>query len=241
MNRHSRLLYTRQWIRLIVSGLLGVLLLAGADSRVRANGYPGAALFTFQCGSGVITFFYQGTPVLQANLGQVAAAVGAARASGQNQLIVYGEPASVWGLTTNEIQIHLNSNPDGTKLVISANACGTLAPVGGVPTTPNTPYYGSAVAYAEVTGSGRAYAYAQVTPYGSFAYAAAVGTGQVAAGAQTTGASTLPSGQRVYTVQSGDTLYRIAVRFGTTLDVLAALNGLSNPNMIQVGQVIYLP
>jgi len=238
MNRHSSPPYTRQFMRLIISGLLVVLLLAGADFRVRATGYPGAALFTFQCSAGAITFFYQGTAILQANLGQIASALAAAKATRQNQLVVPSEPASLYVLTTDEMQIHLNSNPDATKLIISVNVCGALnlvAPAYG------SPYYGSAVAYAEVTGSGHAIAYAQVTPYGSIAYASATGTGQVSAGAQTTGGGGNPTGQHTYVVQSGDTLYRIAVRFGTTVAVLVSLNGLTNPNLIQVGQVIYLP
>jgi LysM repeat protein len=41
-----------------------------------------------------------------------------------------------------------------------------------------------------------------------------------------------------YTVRSGDTLYRIAVRFGTSVAALTNLNGLSNPNRIYAGQVL---
>jgi nucleoid-associated protein YgaU len=44
-----------------------------------------------------------------------------------------------------------------------------------------------------------------------------------------------------YTVSSGDTLSNIAARFGTTVDVLCQLNGITNPNMIFVGQVLKLP
>lgn len=40
----------------------------------------------------------------------------------------------------------------------------------------------------------------------------------------------------VYIVQPGDTLARIAARFGTTVSALVALNGLSNPDRIWVGQ-----
>lgn len=40
----------------------------------------------------------------------------------------------------------------------------------------------------------------------------------------------------VYTVVSGDTLFRIAVRYNTTVATLAQLNGIVNPNRIQVGQ-----
>ena len=39
-----------------------------------------------------------------------------------------------------------------------------------------------------------------------------------------------------YTVKSGDTLSGIASRYGTTYQAIAALNGLSNPNLIYPGQ-----
>lgn len=41
-----------------------------------------------------------------------------------------------------------------------------------------------------------------------------------------------------YTVQSGDTLSSIAAKFGTNYQMLASLNGISNPNLIYVGQVL---
>jgi murein DD-endopeptidase MepM/ murein hydrolase activator NlpD len=47
--------------------------------------------------------------------------------------------------------------------------------------------------------------------------------------------------QRVYIVQRGDTLSAIARRFGTTTQTLARLNGISNPNRVEVGQKIILP
>ena len=44
-----------------------------------------------------------------------------------------------------------------------------------------------------------------------------------------------------YTVQTGDTLSRIAVRFNTTVATLIQLNGIANPNLIRVGQVLTVP
>lgn len=41
-----------------------------------------------------------------------------------------------------------------------------------------------------------------------------------------------------YTVVGGDTLSGIAARFGTTVAALAAINGIANPNLINVGQVL---
>ncbi len=44
-----------------------------------------------------------------------------------------------------------------------------------------------------------------------------------------------------YTVQPGDTLFRIAARFGTTVDALAAANGINDPAAIQVGETLTVP
>lgn len=44
-----------------------------------------------------------------------------------------------------------------------------------------------------------------------------------------------------YLVQRGDTLFKIAQRFGSTVQALAAANGLANPNAIQPGQALLIP
>ena len=44
-----------------------------------------------------------------------------------------------------------------------------------------------------------------------------------------------------YTVKSGDTLSSIAKKYGTTYQKLAQYNSISNPNIINVGQVIKIP
>jgi lysozyme len=46
---------------------------------------------------------------------------------------------------------------------------------------------------------------------------------------------------RIHVVARGETLTRIALRYGTTWRVLASLNGLSNPNVIYVGQQLRVP
>lgn len=49
------------------------------------------------------------------------------------------------------------------------------------------------------------------------------------------------SGDVVYTVKAGDSLSAIAAKYGTTYQVLAEYNGISNPNIIRVGQQIKIP
>ena len=44
-----------------------------------------------------------------------------------------------------------------------------------------------------------------------------------------------------YAVRPGDTAYSIAVRFNTTVWVIAQANGLMNPSLIYSGQVLFIP
>lgn len=45
----------------------------------------------------------------------------------------------------------------------------------------------------------------------------------------------------VYVVQAGDTLYRIAERFGTTVEAIVAANDLADPGLIRAGQRLVIP
>lgn len=44
-----------------------------------------------------------------------------------------------------------------------------------------------------------------------------------------------------YTVKKGDTLSKIGVKYGVTVPELAKANGIINPNLIKVGQVLIIP
>ncbi len=50
-----------------------------------------------------------------------------------------------------------------------------------------------------------------------------------------------PPPPRYHVVQRGDTLTAIAWRYGATAWVIAQANGIWNPNLIYVGQVLYMP
>ena len=52
---------------------------------------------------------------------------------------------------------------------------------------------------------------------------------------------TLAQDAGTYTVASGDTLGAIANRFGVTIEDLAAVNGIADPNLLAVGQVLAIP
>ena len=47
------------------------------------------------------------------------------------------------------------------------------------------------------------------------------------------------SGGGTYVVQSGDTLSGIAAQLGTSVEDLAAANGIANPDLVYAGQTIY--
>ena len=49
------------------------------------------------------------------------------------------------------------------------------------------------------------------------------------------------SADTIYTVRSGDTLFSIALRFGVTVSALAGANGITNTNLIFVGQRLTIP
>lgn len=55
------------------------------------------------------------------------------------------------------------------------------------------------------------------------------------------GSKITSSPDKIYVVKRGDTLSSIAAKYGTTYQVLAKRNGISNPNLIKVGQQIKIP
>ena len=66
----------------------------------------------------------------------------------------------------------------------------------------------------------------------------AAGTPQASGGSSSGSAG---SGEQVYTVRGGDTLSKIAAKYGTTYQKLASYNGIADPNKISVGQKIRIP
>lgn len=50
-----------------------------------------------------------------------------------------------------------------------------------------------------------------------------------------------PAGSRLYVVTKGDTMYSLARRFGVSIAQLMAVNNLSDPNYLRVGQLLIIP
>ena len=55
------------------------------------------------------------------------------------------------------------------------------------------------------------------------------------------GTTTPPTSTTTYTVKSGDTLYKIAASYNTTVSKIASANNITNVNLIYVGQVLTIP
>ena len=191
--------------------------------------------FSVACGASSITFLRDDTPEIQVSFAQASIPLALAIESRENQPVVFGEGVSVWALRSNELQVHDDSDPDGTKFIVSSGICGAIPR----PTDAEM----TAIALAYSAGDGDALAFASVSPTGeAVSFAQVSGTGQALAFASSRSTlSTLPDGTNVHIVAAGENLFRIALRYGTTVSTLARLNNLSDPSRIYIGQVIRLP
>ena len=217
---------------------IAVLLILLTFSLAHAQDYPGADDFAYQCQTDSIVFYYQGSSIMQVTLARVAQALSSATSVGRNQLIAATSQIGLWALTSNELQIHLHNDSEGTKLVLPATICSgeTHPPLPDSATASSQ----TAIAIAQSDANGSAAAVAIVLPNGVIvAYAETVGSATAIAIAQATG--TASGTNSVYIVQRGDTLYSIARRYHTSVAILAALNNITNPNAIFEGQQLILP
>ncbi len=66
-------------------------------------------------------------------------------------------------------------------------------------------------------------------------------SGTLHVGAQQGQQSPQGQSQTTHTVQQGEDLFRIALQYGTTVESIAAANGIADPSHIYVGQVLIIP
>ena len=50
-----------------------------------------------------------------------------------------------------------------------------------------------------------------------------------------------PAGQTTHVVAAGENLFRISLKYNVTLQALMQANGITNPNLVYVGQVLRIP
>ena len=230
-----------------------ILLLAALTFPAVTNAQqgPGAAFFSYKCGSSSISFSMQGSFVLQANFSEIINPLSTALSTNQNQPIKAGTEVALWALKSDELQIHQIKDPDLTRFVVPSTICGPLysAPISGGTGTTGTGSSAQALAIVQVNGPGLGIAYAQVNANGqATAFAAVSGNGSALAAAQsstttngTGGTVPTSSSGEFHIVLRGENLFRIALNHGTTVAVLSQINGISDPTRIYVGQKIYLP
>lgn len=119
----------------------------------------------------------------------------------------------------------------------SADHVGIVEKVSGQTITVIEGNYSNSVKRRNIAVNGR-----YIRGYGVPKYSSkATGGGSGGTAGGNTGSSNTSSGEVVYTVVAGDTLSKIAARYGTTYQKLAEYNGISNPNVISVGQKIKIP
>jgi LysM repeat protein len=152
--------------------------------------------FLFYCTGTGVGVSNAGVAVLQATFGQIAGPLQTATTTAKNTLITSSGGVSLWALKSNELQVHYDSNPDATKLIVPSNVCGAVT--------------------------------TQATTGGQTTYVPTTGTQATA-------------GHTTYVVQPGDNLFRISLRFGRTMDAIAAANGITNYALIFVGQTLIIP
>jgi rare lipoprotein A len=90
------------------------------------------------------------------------------------------------------------------------------------------------VEYSRAGGSGGYRSYSETADYsGGADYSSYSGTGSYSSD------DGVSAGGGTYVVQSGDTLSGIAAELGTTVEDLAAANGIANPDLVYAGQTLY--
>jgi LysM repeat protein len=92
---------------------------------------------------------------------------------------------------------------------------------------------------ADITQTAAASTLATVTPTATPTSPSGVPT-QTPTSTPTTPPGT-PGAPIVHVVQRGENLFRIALRYNTTVDAIAAANGIRNPQLIYVGQKLTIP
>ncbi len=132
-------------------------------------------------------------------------------------------------------------------LLLTMVACGYPSPSGGGSFTPYvsvvtpTPLPGTATAYADATVLARYTPTALPLTFVAPPPTSAVTNQPGTTGPQPSPTPTLAVQGDEYTIQQGDTLLGIAIRFNVDFEELASSNNITDRNNIKVGQKLKLP
>jgi LysM repeat protein len=204
---------------------------APSDGRLN-NDFAPMALYCNASG-GVTALFIQngsGTAGFVASSVDIANGLAQARNSGRNVQVASGTGGiGLWVLTSGELQATRRfAGQLDYDFIFPISRCGVIVPTSAL--TPSTP----SVPVPSVGGMP----------------APSVGTTTTVTTVTTTTTTTVITGgpcvvrdgaRVAVVVVRGDTLFRIARRYNTTSAVVAAFNGISNPNRIFVGQCVQIP
>lgn len=140
-------------------------------------------------------------------------------------------PQSSGGTGTGTVYVVQRGDTLSTLAIRFNTTVATLVQLNGI-TNPNSIFVGQRLTLP----SGQAPVIPTATPL-----PAATATSASSGGVLPTQPSTNPNSGQNYVVQPNDTLYRIAIRFNVSILTLANINGITNYNYIQIGQVLRIP
>ena len=180
-----------------------------------------------------------------------AAAVAPARATDRVVIVQPGQTLSEIALqqgVTLESLVALNQIADPDRIYVGQRL--RVASASAEPASPAAPAAGSAVTHVVAWGESLSdIAVRYGTSVGAIAAAngladpSYIQSGQrltiPAAGSGPTAAQ--PTAPATHTVASGETLWGIAVRYGTSVGAIAAANGLADPSYVRTGQRLTVP
>jgi LysM repeat protein len=192
--------------------------IAFTDGRI--NNSDGAAPIALYCeDAGIVGYDINGgsgTPVIGVTYNGLRNALREAISSRRNVVVVRGGGNTLYALSSNELQIAAPTSNGGTyTFIFRSNRCGDLN-LGGI-IRQNNNQNQSPIPTPVNSGSptvGQPPQFAPVTP---------------------------GPGQQVHVVLYGETLFRIALRYGLTTQALAQANGITNVNLIYAGQRLIIP
>jgi LysM repeat protein len=148
--------------------------------------------------------------------------------SGTGNLFVITFRGKAQGQTTVQFTDLKLAKSDGTEIL--ATQQNAQITVGDVNTPTSTPTVTSTPTNTPTP-----------TPTGTYVTPTPTPTGTYIAPTATPTATPTPGQTVIYVVQTGDTLYSIARRFGVTVAAIAQINNISNTRYIQVGQRLLIP